>query len=88
MPLYRLEMNCYIDGVLYERGVHELPKDKAPKWAEAVDKEAKAADDADKASKSTTAKPAPVALSELNKAKGGKSFNEAMGGKRPPAKKK
>lgn len=88
MPLYRLKMNCYIDGVLYKNGVHELPKGKAPKWAEPVDEEAKAADDADKAAKSTTATPKPVAISDLNKAKGGKSFNEAMKGRvTSPAKK-
>jgi hypothetical protein len=69
-------MPCYIDGVLFKRGVHELPKEKAPKWAVALD--AKSAKEEEAKAKPKPSQKKPVAMSEMTKASGGKSFVEAM----------
>lgn len=76
MPQYRFDMPCYIDGVLFKRGVHELPKEKAPKWAELLD--AKSAKEEEAKAQPEPSQKKPVAMSEMTKASGGKSFVEAM----------
>lgn len=83
MPLYDFPQPAWIDGVLYERGVHDLPKEKAPKWAKPVGQKAASQDAAKKAARSTKGTPKEVSLSEMNRSKGGKSFVDVMSGGAP-----